>query len=134
MLTSLFLLFFLFLVELSTHWSSQQIQICGHGEETITDNYFLECLNTLLITNDDNLWTYGTNRYGQLCNGVTTFHMEGLKKHYFQTSQKYQLVLLIHYFKTTKEKYFHVVIIKKDNVDWVILILLKSHQISFLHL
>ena len=33
--------------------------------------------------------------------------------------------------KLTKEKYLHVVLINGDNVDWVILILLKSHQVSF---
>ena len=29
------------------------------------------------------------------------------------------------------EKYIHVVLIVLDNVDWVILIILKSHQVSF---
>ena len=37
-----------------------------------------------------------------------------LKKHHFQTFQKYQLVMSTHYFKTTKEKYLHVVLIKTD--------------------
>ena len=48
------------------------------------------------------------------------------KKHHFQTFQKYQLEIIIQYFKMTKEKYFHVVIIIRDNVDWVILMNLKS--------
>ena len=93
------------------------IQIYGHGEETMKANYVME-----------------TRKVAQ-----------NLKKHHFRTSQNYQLVLIIHYFKTTKQKYLHVGIINMDNVDWVILtiliqtdnvyrvilILLKSHQVSF---
>ena len=54
------------------------VMICGHVEEMNTENYVLE-----------------TRKLAQI-----------LKKHHFQTSQIYQLVITIHYFKTTKEKYF----------------------------
>ena len=76
--------------------------ICGPVEKMMKDNYVME-----------------TRKIAQI-----------LKKHHFQTSHKYQLVFFIHYFKTTKEKYLHVAIINKDNVDWVILMILKSHQVS----
>ena len=85
--------------------------------------------NTLINTNDSNLWSWGYNADGELCHGYTESRL--IPKHHFQTYQKYQLVILIHYFKITTEKYLHAVIIQEDNVDWVILILLKSHQVSF---
>ena len=61
--------------------------------------------HTLIITNDSNLWSCGRNDCGQLCHG----DKEDLnpKEHHFPTSQKYQLDLVIHYLKITKEKYFH---------------------------
>ena len=55
---------------------------------------------------------------------------QSLTKQHFPTFQKYQLVYCIHCVKPTKEKYFHVVIMYTDNVDWVILIILKSLQVS----
>ena len=72
--------------------------ICGHVEAMNSDNYVME-----------------TRKIAQ-----------SLKKHHFQTYQKFQLVLFIHYFKTTKEKFLHVVIMDTENVDWVILMILKS--------
>ena len=86
--------------------------------------------HTLIITNDDNLWSWGRNDFGQLCLGNNESKIIPQKTS-FSNVINYQLVLNIHYLKTTKEKYFHVVIINWDNVDWVILILLESHQVSF---
>ena len=86
--------------------------------------------HTLIITNDDDLWSCGKNNFGQLCHEYKEV-AQSLKKHHFQAFLNYQLVLIIHYFKTTKEKYLHVGVISGDNVDWVILMILKLHQVSF---
>ena len=86
--------------------------------------------HTLIITDDSNLWSWGkiiSDNYVTETQKIAQY----LKKHYFQTFQKYQLVIIIHYFKTTKKKYFHVVTMKKEHVDWVILMNLKLLQVSF---
>ena len=85
---------------------------------------------TLIITNDDNLWSWGRNDCGQLFHGDTETRLIP-KKHHFRTFQKYQLVIAIHFLNTTKEKYLHVVTTDTEHVGWVILIFLKSHQVSF---
>ena len=77
---------------------------------------------TVFVDHEGFIWSFGENNYGQLGTGNTTN---------FNVPQKYQLVGIFHYFKTTTEKYFHAATMKKDNVDWVISILLKSHQVSF---
>ena len=92
--------------------------------------------HTLIITNDDNLWSCGRNTAGQLCHGDTEDRSKPQQTSFpnilkIITFQKYQLVLIIHYFKTTKEKYFHAVIINTEHVDWGIVKLFKSHQVSF---
>ena len=70
----------------------------------------------LIITNDDNLWSCGRNSNGQLCHGDKEDRLIP-QKHHFLTSQQYHLVGIIHYFKTTKEKYLRVGIIDTGNVD-----------------
>ena len=62
---------------------------CGHVEVIYMENYVLE-----------------TRKIAQF-----------LKKHQFQTFKIYQLVLIIHYFKTIKEKYLHVGIINTEHVE-----------------
>ena len=62
--------------------------------------------HTLIITTYSNLWSCGNNEYGQLCLGNEENQFtRHLKKHPFQTSQKYLLVATIHYSKTTMEKW-----------------------------
>ena len=118
------------------HLSQKNLISCG--------DYFSGCVDY-----EGFIWSFGQNSSGQLGTGnKTNFNIpqkiedippvlsvscghahtlitetrkiaQNLNKHHFRTSLKYQLVILIHYFKITKEKYLHVEMIKKDNVDWV---------------
>ena len=60
--------------------------------------------HTLMITNDDNLWSWGRNRKGQLCHEDDE-DRSNPQQTSFSRFKKYQLVVIIQYFKTTKEKY-----------------------------
>ena len=78
--------------------------------------------HTLIITTDSNFWSCGNNEYGQLCHGDKEDRPKPQKTS-SATFHKYQLVIFIHYFKTTMEKYLHVATMNSENVDWVISIL-----------
>ena len=73
-------------------------------------------IHTLIITTDSNLWSCGNNSFGQLCLGHKEDQIKPQKNIIFKNF-KDQPVIIIHYFKMTKEKYFHAVIIKVENVD-----------------
>ena len=66
-----------------------------------------------------------------MCSQGTEKIKFNLIKHHFLTFQKYPLEIFIHYFKLSIKKYFHAVLMYMGNVAWVILILPKSHQVSF---
>ena len=92
---------------------------------------FVACgaYHTLIITSDLNLWSCGNNGFGQLCLGNKKAHLKPKKTSFSNiptiSSGNF------HYFRMKLEKYMHVDLIVMENVDWVVLNLLKSNQVSF---
>ena len=70
--------------------------------------------HTLIITKDSNLWSWGSNSNGQLCHGDTEDRSIPQKTSFSNISNISAVVITV-----------------SDNVDWVILMNLKSHQVSF---
>ena len=87
--------------------------------------------HTLIITTCDNLWSCGNNNYGQLCLR-NLLNETKLWQTSFSNISTISTGFFHSLFQNDKGEIFvHVVIIIKDNVDWVILIILKSFQLSF---
>ena len=88
---------------------------CGYG-------------HTLMITNDSNLGHVGriiSDNYGDTKDRLI------LQKTSFLNISKISAGNIHSLFQNDKGEILHAVIIIGDHVDWVILILLKSHQVSF---
>ena len=90
--------------------------------------------HTLIITNDSDLWSCGNINFGQLCLGNNEGQLKPQQTLFSNiaktsTGSNHSLFLFLLFFfllfflisiVSTKEKYFHVVVMNTENVDWVI--------------
>ena len=94
-------------------------------------------LHTLVITKEFNLWSCGHNLYGQLCQQIKKGDSCYLENTLFSNISRISAGGYHSLFqnkkgsKAIREKYLHVATINTENVDWVILVILKSYQVSF---
>ena len=88
---------------------------------------------TLMITSDSNLWSCGNNDNGQLCHGEENddFCIIKPRKTSFSNITKISAGYYHSLFQNDKGEIFACGYNDDGEVDWVILIILKSHQVSF---